>query len=99
MCDSIWYIIKTKTQETVHCEGALDNAEESEDEVTEKILRVAIACEVKDLMQVDHDRSRKTFSESELNLIYEHLSHFIDSKPLIQSNFVKYVASKKELKH
>ena len=38
------------------------------------------------------------FSESELNLIYEHLGHFIDSRePLIKSDFVKYVASKKKL--
>ena len=98
VCDSIRYIIKTKTQQTVHCERAFDNAEESEDEVTEKIPRVAIVSEAKDLKQVGHVRSRKTFSESELNLIYEHLGHFIDSRePLIKSDFLKYVSSKKEL--
>ena len=47
VCGSIRYITKTKTQQTVHCEGAFDNAEESEDEVTEKIPRVAIASEAK----------------------------------------------------
>ena len=53
---------------------------------------------MKDLKQVGHVRSRKPFSESEVNLIYKHLVHFIDSRePLIKSNFVKYVASKKEL--
>ena len=45
-----------KTQQRVHCEGAFDNAEESEDEVTEKIPRVAIASEAKYLKQVGHVR-------------------------------------------
>ena len=95
VCDSIRYIGKTKTQQTVHCEGAFDNAEESEAEVTEKIPRVAIASEVKDLKEVGHARSRKTFSDSELNLIYEHLGHFIDSRePLIKSDFVKWLVKR-----
>ena len=95
VCDSIRYIGKTKTQQTVHCEGAFDNAEESEAEVTEKIPRVAIASEVKDLKEVGHARSRKTFSDSELNLIYEHLGHFIDSRePLIKGDFVKWLVKR-----
>ena len=44
-------------------------------------------------------RVRKSFSSSEMTLIYKHLNHFIDSgEPLQKNEFSDYVSQKNELR-
>ena len=97
--DSVRYIIQSKRK----CIREEPREEESDlrditDTATEGNTSISERDEGKALVLPGAVRNRKAYNHSDMELIYKHLGHFINSdEPLLKNDFTKYVNEIKEL--
>ena len=99
--DSVRYIIQCNSKKSASTSGPKDCPGDQENVSIGPVnendkMDNKEPCKLQNKMYL---RVRKSFSSSDLTLIYKHLDHFIDSdEPFLKKEFSDYVSQKKELK-